>query len=119
MNETWFPQLQVATCLPLAALVVAPLLISVRTTAMPVSAPPPTVLDRVYLEVRAKLLEVAASLDRIDRAEDSAVMQQDPRLDQIHQAIEILKTGRLDRAEQIQMAFSDAYVSAWPRPKAR
>ena len=86
---------------------------------MSVSAPSPTVLDRVYLEVRARLLEVAASLDRIDRAEDAATLQQDPRLDQIHKAIEILKMGRLDRAEQIQMAFSDAYVSTWPRPKAR
>ena len=86
---------------------------------MPVSAPPQSILDRVYLEVRAKLLEVAASLDRIDRADDAAQLQRDPRMEQITKAIQILKTGRLDRAEQIQLTFSDTYTPTWPRPTPR
>lgn len=86
---------------------------------MPVSTPLPTILDRVYLDVRARLLEVAASLDRIDRAEDAAETQRDPRMEQILKAIQILKTGRLDRAEQIQLTFSDPYVSNWSRPQPR
>lgn len=86
---------------------------------MPVPAAPPTILDRVYLEVRARLLEVAASLDRIDRSEDADETQRDPRMEQILKAIQILKTGRLDRAEQIQLTFSDPYVSSWTRPQPR
>ena len=79
----------------------------------------PAILDRIYLEVRAKLLEVAASLDRIDRADDADAVLPDPRLKQIHEAIEILQSDRDDRAERIQMLFSDPYVPNWNRATKR
>lgn len=72
-----------------------------------------TVLDRVYLEVRAKLLEVAASLDRIERADDTEAVCHDPRLKQIRETISILNSTGSDRAERVQMVFSDSYVSNW------
>jgi hypothetical protein len=75
------------------------------------------VLDRVYLEIRCKLLDVAASLDRVARAEGGSGAQFDPRLAEIKQGIDILKGDGTDRAERIQMLFSDAYVPGWNRRK--
>ncbi len=37
---------------------------------MPTAMPAAEVLDREFLEIRAKILEIAASLDRLDRGED-------------------------------------------------
>ena len=70
------------------------------------------VLDREFLEIRAKLLEVAASLDRLERAAGS--VEGDPRLERIRQAIELLadESGR-DRAEAIQLLFSRQYDPNW------
>lgn len=73
------------------------------------------VLDRVYLDIRSKLLDLAASLDRVARAEGGEDVQSDPRLTQIRQGIEILSSDAFDRAEQIQMLFSDPYVPNWNR----
>jgi hypothetical protein len=73
------------------------------------------VLDRVYLEIRCRLLDVAASLDRIARAEGGDGVQSDPRLAQIRKGIEILSGDGMDRAERIQMLFSDPYVPNWNR----
>lgn len=74
-----------------------------------------TVLDRVYLEVRCKLLDVAAMLDRIERVDGDAVAPDDPRLQQFREALAILNHEGADRAERIQMLFSDAYVPNWNR----
>lgn len=68
-------------------------------------------LDRHYLEVRARLLEVAATLDRIQRAADGD--EGDPRLQQIRQAIDLLQSDSADRAEQIQLLFSLNYDPDW------
>ena len=71
------------------------------------------VLDRHYLEVRAKLLEVAATLDRIDRAGGSAV-EDDPRMGQLLAGLKILQeASSADRAEQIQHLFSRPYDEQW------
>ncbi|MEX0717038.1 MAG: hypothetical protein WD066_10635 [Planctomycetaceae bacterium] len=71
------------------------------------------VLDADFLEVRAKLLEVAASLDRIDRAVAAARVANDERLAGIAQSLAILADGRPDRAERIQLVFSDEYQAGW------
>jgi hypothetical protein len=75
----------------------------------------PAVLDRVYLEIRCKLLDIAASLDRVARAEEAEQLQSDFRLAQIKQGIEILMNDGIDRAERIQMLFSDPYIPNWNR----
>jgi hypothetical protein len=75
----------------------------------------PAVLERVYLEIRCKLLDVAAALDRVARAEGGDDAQADSRLAQIRKGIEILATSGTDRAERIQMLFSDPYVANWNR----
>lgn len=69
------------------------------------------VLDREYLPVRAKILEIAASLDRIQRA--SGDVAPDARMEQLHTAIEKLLAAGPDRAEQIQLLFSRSYEPDW------
>ena len=75
----------------------------------------PAVLDRVYLDIRCKLLDIAASLDRVARADNAERVQSDARLAQIKQGVEILLGEGVDRAERIQMLFSDPYVPNWNR----
>jgi hypothetical protein len=78
---------------------------------MPIPLEAPEVLNREYLEIRARLLQIAASLDRLSRAEGSATG--DPRMAQIQQALTILAGGQADRAEQIQHVFSRPYDAGW------
>lgn len=69
------------------------------------------IFNEEFLEIRAKLLEVGAALDRIDRAEGS--LSGDPRLHGIRRAIDVLAAGRGDRATEIQMIFSRGYDGSW------
>ncbi|MEX0704404.1 MAG: hypothetical protein WD069_20050 [Planctomycetales bacterium] len=73
------------------------------------------VLDACFLGVRAKLLEVAAALDRIDRADSADRLADDERLAGIVQCLAILADGKPDRAERIQLVFSDEYEAGWNR----
>lgn len=72
-----------------------------------------SILDREFLEIRAKILEVAASLDRLNRAEGD--VSNDSRMEQIKAAIEIVSSqdNSANRAEQIQMLFSRSYQQDW------
>lgn len=78
---------------------------------MPSPMAAPEVLDREFLEIRAKLLEVAASLDRIDRGAGS--VEGDPRMALYHEALEVLLSDHPDRAERIQLIFSRQYDENW------
>jgi hypothetical protein len=69
------------------------------------------VLDREYLEMRAKILELAASLDRLDRGEGS--VKDDRRLTLLQQGLEILKTQGSNRAEKVQQLFSREFDENW------
>ena len=60
------------------------------------------VLDHYFIEVRHKLIEVAAFLDRVDRAEGEA----DFRLAALRRAMRELE-GPADRAERVLLALSD------------
>ena len=71
------------------------------------------VLDHDFLEARAKLLEVAAVLDRIDRAPARQGEHPDVRLYQLRRAIESLLEPGPGRAETIQRIFSLDYDSGW------
>ena len=69
------------------------------------------VFDQEFLPIRAKLLEVAAALDRLDRASGS--LASESRRMQIHAAIQVLLRPEDDRAEQIQLIFSRPYENEW------
>jgi hypothetical protein len=76
-------------------------------------------LDTYFLEARAKLLELAATLDRIGRGAGAADTQADPRLHKIRQALEVLHDPSGGRAERIQQIFSREYDPGWQRPQPR
>lgn len=71
------------------------------------------ILDREFLEMRAKILEIAAALDRIDRGEGN--VQGDARMHLIADAIEVIGASPAGaaRAEKIQLLFSREYDSKW------
>ena len=71
------------------------------------------ILDREFLEIRAKILEVAAALDRIDRAEGD--VSDDSRMKLIGDGIKVISAQQSDpiRAEKIQLLFSREYDSKW------
>jgi hypothetical protein len=71
------------------------------------------VLDRDFLETRCKILEIAAVLDRIDRAPTHHPEHPDPRIGQIRQALEALCEPGPGRAETIQIIFSLEYDRGW------
>jgi hypothetical protein len=68
-------------------------------------------LEREFLEIRAKILQIGASLDRIDRGAGSVAS--DSRLQLIRKGLEVLLSGDDDRAEQIQLIFSREYDDQW------
>lgn len=81
---------------------------------MPIPLDAPEVLNREFLEIRAMLLSVAAKLDRVDRATANAPLgPSEPRLAQIQQGLDILKSAQADRAERIQLLFSLPYLEHW------
>jgi hypothetical protein len=68
-------------------------------------------LDREFLEIRARLLQVAASLDRVGRSEGAVTA--DARMEKILEALAILSDSEDRRAERIQLVFSRPYETDW------
>ncbi len=71
------------------------------------------ILDRDFLEVRARLLDIAASLDRIDRGEASAEARAEAKHRQLQDGLHLLTDGQGNRAERLQMLFSLPYDPGW------
>jgi hypothetical protein len=71
----------------------------------------PDILNREFLELRAKILELAASLDRLDRAQGEVA--DDPRLAKLHRGLELLLGETGGRAERVQLLFSRPYNEDW------
>ena len=69
------------------------------------------VLEREFLGIRARILEVGAMLDRLDRAEGDT--RTDPRRQRIERALAVLGASNSGRAEQIQMIFSLPFEENW------
>lgn len=68
------------------------------------------ILDSEFLVIRAKILEVAAALDRIDRAGGIA---SDSRLPKLREAVNLLLAEEGNRAEQVQLLFSREFDDNW------
>lgn len=79
--------------------------------AMPPLLSAPEILNREFLEIRCKILELAAAFDRLDRADGS--IEDDPRLGRLREALEAVLEQDSDRAEQVQMIFSRSYDENW------
>ncbi len=69
------------------------------------------ILQSQFLEMRARILELAASLDRIDRAEGD--VSDEPTIIKILKGIEILGDTASDRAKRVQLLFSRDYQPDW------
>jgi len=78
-----------------------------------------TMFDREFLNIRARLLEVAAALDRVDRAAGRNKIGTDDRWPQVSAAVRVLCDGAPDRAERVEMVFSDPYDPNWRTPSSR
>ncbi|HKD37555.1 MAG TPA: hypothetical protein VKB78_12170 [Pirellulales bacterium] len=78
---------------------------------MPIPLDAPEVLNRELPEIRARLLQLAAALDRMDRATGSPDV--DPRRQKIREALAILLESGPDRAERMQLLFSLPYDPEW------
>lgn len=84
------------------------------------------ILDLYFMDSRSKLLDIAAFLDRVDRAEG----EPDFRLAAFHQALGELGRGEPIRAKSVLMSLSDpstepiaqapgkGAVGAWVAPAA-
>jgi hypothetical protein len=79
-------------------------------------------LDLYFLEARAKLIDLAAFMDRVDRGEGEA----DFRYDAFKTALEELSRGDAERAKHVLLSLSDptaepiekapgkGAIGAWP-----
>ena len=79
--------------------------------------PAARVLDMFFLDARSRLLDLAATLDRLDRGDGSAAA--DSRLEKVRQALLTLLENGPGRAERVQRIFSLEYDPSWPRPQPR
>ena len=73
---------------------------------------PKKIVDEYYLEVRCKLLEIGAIMDRLDRAQANDPQEgiyEDPRWQQCLKSMAYLNepSENPDRAEQVALLFSD------------
>jgi hypothetical protein len=85
------------------------------------------VIDRYFMEHRAKLVDIAAFLDRVDRAQGDAPAGDDVRLRALRDAIDLLNDGQGDRARRLLELWSDpteapipaaggkGAIGVWPR----
>ena len=80
---------------------------------MSLSLTAPEVLNREFLEIRAKILEIAAAFDRLERSEGD--VSDDPRVSRLQEALKVLSQAQPDRAEQVQLVFSRPYDETWQR----
>ena len=71
------------------------------------------VVEEYFIENRHRLMEVAAFLDRLDRA-GTGQAKQDFRMKAFHEAIQLLSSNEPGRVAQMQMIFSDPTTD--PRP---
>jgi hypothetical protein len=80
---------------------------------MPIPLDAPEVLNREFPEIRARLLQLAAALDRMDRATGSP--EADGRRQKVREALQILLESGPDRAERMQLLFSLPYDADWKK----
>lgn len=71
------------------------------------------ILRQEFLLARAKILELAATLDRIERA--GGIIDDDPQMQLLRRGFQILTGEEGERAKQVQMLFSRPFADDWRR----
>jgi hypothetical protein len=69
------------------------------------------VLQNEFLQARARILELAAILDRIDRSTGN--VGEHPQFKQLQQGISLLTAEEPDKAAAVQLLFSRQYDPNW------
>ena len=69
------------------------------------------ILDREFLQIRSHILDIAAALDRQDRADGDTRL--DSRRKLLEEGLAILRSDSSDRAAKVQLLFSREYDPAW------
>jgi hypothetical protein len=65
------------------------------------------ILDLYFLDARHKLIDIAAFLDRVERARVSGGGKDDFRLKAFRAALKGLTNGKKQKAKNVLLAFSD------------
>jgi hypothetical protein len=73
------------------------------------------VLDLYFMDARARLIDIAAFLDRVDRASG----EPDFRLSAYREALKELGSGEPDRARKVLLAFSDPTTDPIPAAEGK
>ena len=68
------------------------------------------VLDLYFMDARSKLIDLAAFLDRVERAEGA----DDFRMTSLRTALQELTSGQKEKAKQVLLAFSDPTTEPIP-----
>ena len=68
------------------------------------------VLDLYFLDARHKLIEIAAFIDRVERAKG----EEDFRMENFRVALDELSKGKTERAEKVLLSFSDPTTEPIP-----
>jgi hypothetical protein len=74
--------------------------------------------NKDFLEMRCRIIDIAAALDRCHFGEKTNTLETDPRFKSIVAAIEALIDGQPDRAARVQMVFSDDYTENWRQDRS-
>ena len=83
--------------------------------------PTPTkaLLEQQFLEIRCKILDLAAQLDRLQRGGDLDAIKGDPKWTRIQKGIAILANDQPAKAQSVQELFSLQYDPEWKKPSPR
>ena len=65
------------------------------------------IVDTYFLEHRAKVIDIAAFLDRLERAADGPAAQDDFRVSALRKALTLLGDGQGERAKRVLESLSD------------
>lgn len=71
------------------------------------------IIEREYLELRSRILQLAASFDRIERADGTGSEAAAENLDKITQGLKILLDEQTEKAKRVQLLFSREYSEDW------
>jgi len=64
-------------------------------------------LDMYFLDMRSALLETAAAMDRVERAEGGNEIASDPRVQKLFKSFDIIKNNKGSRSEDFLKLFSE------------
>jgi hypothetical protein len=72
------------------------------------------IVEQEFLQVRAKILEIAAFLDRLEPKSASSLSRtNEERLKRLRTACELLLDSESDKAARVQLLFSRKFDEQW------